>query len=66
VEDIDPGSDPVDLVPKEVLGHVRIGAERPGGGPIFVGIGPEREVDAYLRDVVTPRSRICLTTHPAT
>ena len=51
VEDIDLGSDPVDLVPKDVLGRVRVRAERPGGAAIFVGIGPEREVDAYLRGV---------------
>jgi hypothetical protein len=51
VEDIDLGSDPVDLVPKDVLGSVRIRAERPGGGRVFVGIAPEREVDAYLQGV---------------
>jgi hypothetical protein len=51
VEDIDLGTEPVDFVPKDVLGRVRIGAERPGGDPVFVGIGPESEVDAYLRDV---------------
>jgi uncharacterized membrane protein len=51
VEDIDLGSDPVDFVPKDVLGRVRIRAERPGGGRVFVGIAPEREVDAYLRGV---------------
>jgi uncharacterized membrane protein len=51
VEDIDLGSDPVDFVPKDVLGRVRIRAERPGGGAVFVGIGPEQEVDAYLRGV---------------
>jgi hypothetical protein len=51
VEDIDVGSDPVDFVPKDVLGRIRIRAERPGGAAIFLGIGPEREVDAYLRGV---------------
>jgi uncharacterized membrane protein len=51
VEDIDLGTDPVDLLPEDVLGRVRVRAERPGGGAIFVGIGPEREVDAYLRGV---------------
>jgi hypothetical protein len=51
VEDVDLGSDPVDFVPKDVLGRVRIRAERPDGGAVFVGIGPEREVDAYLRGV---------------
>jgi hypothetical protein len=50
-EDIDLGSDAADVVPKDVLGRVRIRAERPGGQPVFVGIGPEREVDAYLRGV---------------
>ena len=51
LEDIDLGSDPVDVVPKDVLGRVRIRAERPGGDAVFIGIGPEREVDAYLRGV---------------
>jgi hypothetical protein len=51
LEDIDLGSDPVDVVPKDVLGRVRIRAERPNGAAIFVGIGPEQEVDAYLRGV---------------
>ena len=50
-EDIDLGSDAADVVPKDVLGRIRIRAERPGGRPVFVGIGPEREVDAYLRGV---------------
>jgi hypothetical protein len=50
-ENIDLGSDAADVVPKDVLGRVRIRAERPGGRPVFVGIGPEREVDAYLRGV---------------
>jgi hypothetical protein len=50
-EDIDLGSRAADVVPKDVLGRVRIRAERPGGRPVFVGIGPEREVDAYLRGV---------------
>jgi hypothetical protein len=51
VEDIDLGSEPVDFVPKDVLGRVRIRAERPGGGPIFLGIAPESAVDSYLRGV---------------
>jgi hypothetical protein len=51
VEDIDLGGGPVDFVPEDVLGTVRIRAERPGGGRVFVGIAPEREVDAYLQGV---------------
>jgi hypothetical protein len=50
-EDIDLGSWGADAVPKDVLGHVRVRAERPGGRPVFVGIGPQGEVDAYLRGV---------------
>ena len=50
-EDIDLGSWGADAVPKDVLGHVRIRAERPGGRPVFVGIGPHGEVDGYLRGV---------------
>jgi hypothetical protein len=50
-EDIDLGSEAADVVPEDVLGRVRIRAERPGGGDLFVGIGPEREVAAYLRGV---------------
>src|SRR5919109_2779993 len=50
-EDVDLGSDAADVVPEDVLGRVRIRAERPGGGDLFVGIGPEREVAAYLRGV---------------
>ena len=34
-----------------MLGRIRIRAERPGGRPVFVGIGPERQVDAYIRGV---------------
>jgi len=50
-EDIDLGSPAADAVPEDVLGRIRIRAERPGGRPVFVGIGPEREVDAYIRGV---------------
>jgi hypothetical protein len=48
--DVDLGG-PADSVPEDVLGRVRIRAERVGGGPVFVGVGPEREVDAYLKGV---------------
>ena len=50
-ENIDLGPSTTDVVPKDVLGHVRIRAERPGGRPVFVGIGPQRDVDGYLRGV---------------
>ena len=50
-EDIDLGSDAADVVPEDVLGRIRIRAERPGGGDLFVGVGPEREVAGYLRGV---------------
>jgi hypothetical protein len=50
-ENLDLGSEAADAVPKDILGHVRIRAEGPGGRPVFVGIGPERDVDAYLRGV---------------
>jgi hypothetical protein len=51
VEDIDLGSDAADLVPKDILGSVRIRAERLTGRPVFVGVAPERDVDRYLRGV---------------
>lgn len=51
VEDVDLGNDPADFVPKDVLGRVRIRAERPDRRPIFVGIAEQRDVDAYLRGV---------------
>ena len=51
VEDVDLGNEPADFVPKDVLGRVRIRAERPDGRPVFVGIAERRDVDAYLRGV---------------
>lgn len=51
VEDLDLGDDAANAVPKDILGRVRIRAERPGGGPVFVGIGPEDDVNTYLRGV---------------
>jgi hypothetical protein len=50
-EDIDLGATPADVLPKDVLGRVRIRAARPGGAPVFVGIGPQRQVDRYLSGV---------------
>jgi hypothetical protein len=50
-EDVDLGNDAADVVPKDVLGTVRVRAQRPDGGRVFVGIGPERQVRAYLRGV---------------
>jgi hypothetical protein len=51
VEDIDLGSRAADIVPKDVLGRVRIRVKRPGGRPVFAGIGADADVDAYLRGV---------------
>jgi hypothetical protein len=51
VKDLDLGSEAADAVPKDILGTVRIRAERRRGGPVFIGIGPEQDVDAYLRGV---------------
>lgn len=49
-EDIDLGN-AADALPKDVLGRVRVRAQRPDDGSVFVGIGPERRVREYLRDV---------------
>lgn len=51
VEDIDLGDEASSAIPRELLGRIRITAERADGGKVFVGIGPEREVDAYLSKV---------------
>jgi hypothetical protein len=48
-EDIDLGADEVDWAPDKILGNVRIQVD--GEQPVFVGIGPEDEVDRYLGDV---------------
>ena len=48
-EDIDLGVDEADWAPDEILGKVRIQVE--GVKPVFVGIGPDDDVDRYLRGV---------------
>ena len=48
-EDIDLGADEVDWAPDGVLGDVRVQVE--GQKPVFVGIGPDSDVDRYLGDV---------------
>ena len=63
-EDIDLGSWGADAIPKDVLGHVRIRAERPGGRPIFVGMGPQGRSMATCAAWPTPRSPT--STRPAT
>jgi hypothetical protein len=50
VEHLDLGGD-VDSLPEDVLGRVRIRAERPDGRPVFVGIAREDDLDRYLRGV---------------
>jgi len=49
-EDIDLGADEVDWAPDGLLGDVRIQVEG-GEKPIFIGIGPDDEVDRYLDGV---------------
>jgi hypothetical protein len=49
--DIAVGTLPAHVLPEDVLGPVRPGVARPGGAPVFVGIGPAREVNSYLRGV---------------
>jgi hypothetical protein len=48
-EDIDLGVDEVDWAPDKILGKVRIQVD--GEKPVFVGIGPDDDVDRYLGDV---------------
>jgi hypothetical protein len=48
-QDIDLGVDEVDWAPDEVLGNVRVQVD--GEQPVFVGIGPDDDVDRYLGDV---------------
>src|SRR5919106_133195 len=47
--DVDLGSQPGDWFPSGRLALVRLAAE--GDNDVFVGIGPENEVEAYLDDV---------------
>jgi hypothetical protein len=47
--DIDLGVDEVDWAPDKILGNVRVQVD--GAKPVFVGIGPEDDVDRYLGDV---------------
>jgi hypothetical protein len=48
-EDIDLGADEVDWAPDKILGNVRVRVD--SEKPVFVGVGPEDEVDRYLGDV---------------
>jgi hypothetical protein len=50
VENLDLGGD-VDSLPEDVLGRVRIRAERPDGRPVFVGIARDDDLERYLRGV---------------
>jgi hypothetical protein len=47
-EDIDLGADEVDWAPDGVLGDVRVQVD--SRKPVFVGIGPDSDVDRYLGD----------------
>lgn len=48
-EEIDLGADDVDWAPEEILGDVRVRVA--GEKPVFVGIGPDGDVAAYLKGV---------------
>jgi hypothetical protein len=48
-EDIDLGVDEVDWAPDEILGNVRVQVD--SEKPLFVGVGPDDDVDRYLGDV---------------
>lgn len=48
--EIDLGADPSDWFPSG-LATVRLEATPSGGGDVFIGIGPEQDVEAYLQDV---------------
>jgi hypothetical protein len=48
-EDIDLGADELDWAPDGVLGNVRVQVD--SERPVFVGIGPDEDVDRYLGDV---------------
>ena len=47
---IDLGADEVDWAPDAVLGNIRLQVEA-AGKPVFVGIGPDDDVNRYLGDV---------------
>ena len=49
-EEIDLGADEIDWAPDGILGDVRIQVDG-GERPVFVGIGPDDQVDRYLRGV---------------
>ena len=48
-EDIDLGADEIDWAPDGMLGSVRVQVD--GQKPVFVGIGPDDDVERYLGDV---------------